>query len=120
MLLDLAAEGRWPPIRFVRRTSMLVLIRLKLTCSGSPGAGTPGDVPSDPAVAGCGSASSGRARFAAHTVGRIDVQLSESWNGAKWLSATPSLAACPLRHTHHSSGEPHRSRLRAVSSSISR
>ena len=39
MLSDLAAESRWPPIRFVRRTSMLVLIRLKLTRSGSPGGG---------------------------------------------------------------------------------
>src|ERR1019366_1103025 len=66
MLLDLAAEGRWPPIRFVRRTSMLVLIRLKLTCSGSPRAGAAGDVLPDPA-AGCGSASSGGGRVAGDT-----------------------------------------------------
>ena len=120
MVLDLAAEGRWPPIRLVRRTSMLVLIRLKLTCSGSPRAGAAGEGPSGPAVAGCGSASSGRGRFAAQAVGRIDVQLSESWNGAVWSSAAPSLAPYPLRQTHHSSGEPHRSRLRAVNSSSSR
>ncbi|MFE9632078.1 hypothetical protein [Streptomyces sp. NPDC006463] len=120
MLLDLAAEGRWPPIRFVRRTSMLVLIRLKLTCSGSPWTGNVGAVPSGPAAAGWGSASSGRGRFAAQAVGRIEVQLKESWNGATWSSGTPSPAAYPLRQTDHSSGEPHRWRLRAVSSSMSR
>ena|SRR5712691_11801844 len=120
MLLDLAAEGKWPPIRFVRRTSMLVLIRLKLTCSGSPGATAPGEEPPDPAGTGWGPASSGRGRFAAHAVSRIVVPFKESANGARWLSGTPSPAAYPLRQAHHSSGEPHRSRLRAVSSSISR
>src|SRR2546430_12867073 len=110
MLLDFAAEGRCPPIRLVRRTSMLVLIRVKLTFNGSVTAGCGGA--SDPAGAGGGSASSGRGRFAAQAVGRIGVPFSESANGATWSSATPSLAPCPLRHTHHSSGEAHRWRLR--------
>src|SRR5690349_18604642 len=99
MVLDFAADGRCPPIRFVRRTSMLVLIRLKLTCSGRPA-----DVPAELVESGCGSASSGRDRFAAQTVGRSDVHLSEFSNGATWSSATLSLAPCPLRQTHHNSG----------------
>ena len=79
----------------------------------------PGRVAPSPAAGG-GSASSGRGLSAAHRVGRIGVPLSDSSNTALWSSGTPSLAPYPLRQAHHSSGDPHRCRLRAVSSSISR
>ncbi len=99
---------------------MLVLIRLKLTCSGSPWTGAAGDAPSSPAVTAWGSASNGRGRFAAQADGAIELQFSESWNGATWLTGTRGPAPWPLRQTDHSSGDPHHCRLRAVNSSISR